>query len=270
VPHVYFGLTTSLAYFTCAEDDNTIILWRFVVGWSMKTLWVNPNFMHPTTRGVQIRTLEMLRHLHRRHEIHYVAIQNRARPEGPTGADEYCTRAYPFPHRIPDKSSPSFWGQLATGLFSELPVAIGRFNPPGMGAFLERLIRQEGFDCAVVDHLAASAYFPDLAHAILFEHNVETLIWRRRVNYANDPLRCWYLRLQAERMFEYERRVSRAAGHVVTVSANDADEMRRLFGVTRVSDILPASISSISGPRLRPCHAILISSSSAPWTGFPM
>ena len=203
----------------------------------MKTLWVNPNFMHPTTRGVQIRTLEMLRHLHRRHEIHYVAIQNPARPEGPTGADEYCTRAYPFPHRIPDKSSPSFWGQLATGLFSELPVAIGRFNPPGMGAFLERLIRQEGFDCAVVDHLAASAYFPDLAHAILFEHNVETLIWRRRVKHANDPLRCWYLRLQAERMFEYERRVSRAAGHVVTVSANDADEMRRLFGVTRVSDI---------------------------------
>src|SRR5262249_15997086 len=42
---------------------------------------------------------------------------------------------------------------------------------------------------------------------------------------------------QAERMFEYERRVSRASGHVVTVSANDADEMRRLFGVTRVSDI---------------------------------
>jgi glycosyltransferase involved in cell wall biosynthesis len=118
-----------------------------------------------------------------------------------------------------------------------VPVAVGRFNPPGMGAFLERLIRREGFDCAVVDHLAATAYFPDLPHAILFEHNVETLIWRRRVKHATDPLRRCYLRLQAERMFEYERRVSQASGHVVTVSANDADEMRRLFGVTRVSDI---------------------------------
>ena len=37
----------------------------------MKTLWVNTNFMHPTTKGGQIRTLEMLRHLHRWHEIHY-------------------------------------------------------------------------------------------------------------------------------------------------------------------------------------------------------
>ena len=35
----------------------------------MKTLWVNTNFMHPTTKGGQIRTLEMLRHLHQRHEI---------------------------------------------------------------------------------------------------------------------------------------------------------------------------------------------------------
>ena len=45
----------------------------------MKTLWVNSNFMHPTTKGGQIRTLEMLRHLHRWHEIHYVAIANPAK-----------------------------------------------------------------------------------------------------------------------------------------------------------------------------------------------
>jgi hypothetical protein len=47
----------------------------------MKTLWVNTNFMHPTTKGGQIRTLEMLRQLHRRHEIHYVAIEKAAEPE---------------------------------------------------------------------------------------------------------------------------------------------------------------------------------------------
>ena len=54
----------------------------------MKTLWVNSNFMHPTTKGGQIRTLEMLRHLHRWHEIHYVAIANPAQPEGPARAHE--------------------------------------------------------------------------------------------------------------------------------------------------------------------------------------
>jgi glycosyltransferase involved in cell wall biosynthesis len=203
----------------------------------MKTLWVNSNFMHPTTKGGQIRTLEMLRHLHRRHEIHYVAIEKSTEPEGPARASEYSFRAYPFRHHVRPKSSPLFWGELAKGLLSPVPVAVERFHPPGMREFLEGLIRKEGFDCAVVDHLAPTAYFPDLPHAVFFQHNVETVIWRRHVEHATDPLRRWYLGIQAARMFEYERRVSLEAGHIVAVSKTDADEMRRLFGVTRVTEI---------------------------------
>jgi polysaccharide biosynthesis protein PslH len=203
----------------------------------MKVLWVNSNFMHPTTKGGQIRTLEMLRHLHRWHEIHYVSIANPAQPEGPARAHEYSTRSYPFPYRIPQKTSPAFWVQLAAGLFSPTPLAVSRFNPPGMRVFLEDLIRKEAFECAVVDHLAPTSYFPDLPHAIFFQHNVETVIWRRHVEHASDRVRRWYFGLQAARMFEYERRVSLESGHIVAVSRTDADEMRRLFGVTRVSEI---------------------------------
>jgi polysaccharide biosynthesis protein PslH len=203
----------------------------------MKTLWVNSNFMHPTTKGGQIRTLEMLRHLHTRHEIHYVAIEKPAEPEGPKRACEYSFRAYPFQHRIRSKSSPLFWGELVKGLLSPVPVAVERFHPPGMREFLEDLIRKERFECAVVDHLAPTAYFPDLAHAVFFQHNVETVIWRRHVEHAPDPIRRWYLQMQASRMYEYERRVSREAGHIVAVSKTDADEMRKLFDVTRVSEV---------------------------------
>src|ERR1041384_386284 len=203
----------------------------------MKTLWVNTNLLHPTTKGGQIRTLEMLRRLHRRHEIHYVSIEDPDQPEGPARAHEYSSRCYPFRYRVPDKTSVAFWGELAAGLFSATPVAVSRFNPPGMRGFIEDLIRKEKFDCAVVDHLAPTAYFPDLPHAIFFQHNVETVIWRRHVEHATHPLQRWYFRLQAARMFEYEGRVSRAAGHIVAVSRTDADEMHRLFGVTRVSEI---------------------------------
>ena len=203
----------------------------------MKTLWVNSNFMHPTTKGGQIRTLEMLRHLHRWHEIHYVAIENPAQPEGPARAHEYSHKSYPFPYRVPSKTSPAFYAELVRGIFSGTPVAVERFHPPGMRAFLEELIRKERFDCAVVDHLAPTSYFPDLPHAIFFQHNVETVIWRRHVEHATDSLRRAYFKLQAERMYHYERRVSQAAGHIVAVSQTDADQMRRLFDVTRVTQI---------------------------------
>ena len=232
----------------------------------MKTLWVNTNFMHPTTKGGQIRTLEMLRHLHRRHEIHYVAIANPAFPEGPARAHEYSFKAYPFQHRIPDKTSPAFYLELARGLFSAVPVAVERFHPPGMRAFLEGLIRREKFECAVVDHLAPTAYFPDLAHAVFFQHNVETMIWRRHVEHAPDPLRRAYFQLQARRMYRYERRVSRDAGHIVAVSKTDAEQMRRLFEVTRVSEIpTGVNLEFFQPPAARPAGADLVFVGSMDW-----
>lgn len=203
----------------------------------MKILWVNTNFLHPTTKGGQIRTLEMLRWLNQWHEIHYVALEDPRSPEGPRRAGEYSAHAYPFRHAAPAKPSPAFYAELARGLFSAVPVAVSRFCPPGMRPFLADLIRKERFDRAVVDHLAPTSYFPDLGHALLFQHNVETVIWRRNVEHAATPLRKAYFRLQAARMFEYERRVSLAAGHIVAVSQADAGAMRSLFGVTRVTPI---------------------------------
>ena len=40
----------------------------------MKILWVKPDFLHPTSGGSQIRTLETLKRLHQRHEIHFAAL----------------------------------------------------------------------------------------------------------------------------------------------------------------------------------------------------
>lgn len=203
----------------------------------MKILWVNTNFLHPTTKGGQIRTLEMLRQLHRRHEIHYVAIEDPLHPEGPARAKEYCARAYAFQHRVRDKRSPRFLAELAMNLFDPMPLAIRRYHPPGMGAFLQRLIETERFDRAVVDFLNPASYFPRLERGILFQHNVETMIWRRRAQHASDPLRRWYFQLQASRMFRFERQACRTAARVAAVSEQDARTMRELFGVTRVNAI---------------------------------
>lgn len=203
----------------------------------MKILWVTTNFLHPTNKGGQIRTLEMLRCLHRHHEVHFAAMEDPAHPEGLARAPEYCTKAYSFRLRVLDKRSPAFALSLARGVFDPLPVAIRRFHSAEFGHFLEGLIARERFDRAVVDFLNPASYFPDLRRAVLFQHNVETMIWRRHAQHAADPLRRWYLRGQAERMFRFERDACRAAGHIAAVSEQDAATMREMFGVERVTAI---------------------------------
>jgi polysaccharide biosynthesis protein PslH len=49
-------------------------------GGAVKVLWVKTDFLHPTRRGGQIRTLEMLKQLHRRHQILYVALDDGTSP----------------------------------------------------------------------------------------------------------------------------------------------------------------------------------------------
>lgn len=203
----------------------------------MKVLWVNANFLHPTTKGGQIRTLEMLRRLHQRHEIHYAALEDPRHPEGVSKACEYSTKAYPFRLDVPARHSPRFYAQVMRGLIDPLPVAIRRFRSTEMEQALQDVARKEEFDCAVCDFLVSAGHFPALERAVLFEHNVETMIWRRHAETATDRARRTYFRMQAERMFNFEARACRQAAHVVAVSREDAATLQRLFGIHDVTPI---------------------------------
>jgi glycosyltransferase involved in cell wall biosynthesis len=200
----------------------------------MKILWVNPNFLHPTTKGGQIRTLEIVKRLHRRHEIHYAAFEDPAQPEGLRRAGEYATKVYPFRHHVPARTSPRFALQVASGLFSSLPVAVSRWVSPELRRFVGEQLRSGGFDRAVCDFLAPAPHFDDLSQAVLFQHNVETMIWRRHAETAAGMARRAYFRLQADRMFAFEKQSCLAAGSIIAVSAKDSDTMRDLFGASRV------------------------------------
>lgn len=203
----------------------------------MKILWVNPHFLHPTTKGGQIRTLEMLRHLNHWHEIHYVALENPAEPEGVARSSEYCRKAYPIPHRLPARGSVSFMLQAAGNLIDPLPLAITRYRSARLKSEVARLLSQEKFDRLVCDFLFAAPNIPALSQALLFQHNVETTIWDRHLENAHSAPGRVFFRLQRNRMASYEGKVCRDSAHVVAVSAKDADRFRTMFGTQRVSEV---------------------------------
>jgi glycosyltransferase involved in cell wall biosynthesis len=203
----------------------------------MKILWVKSDFLHPTTKGGHIRTLEMLRRLHTRHDVHYVALEDRTQPEGLARSGEYCSHAYPVPHDVPPRRSLRFLLQLVAGLWSRKPVSISRYESGAMRGVITKLLAQERFDCVVCDFLTPAVNFSSLHGVVLFQHNVESIIWERHANTASNPLARFYFRLQASRMLAWERYVCRQVQHIVAVSAADAQRMREMFDVTKVADV---------------------------------
>lgn len=208
----------------------------------MKLLWVKSDFLHPTTRGGQIRTLETLRCLHRRHEIHYLAFRAPGEQEGVKRSGEYCSRAYPIDFEAVSKTSWKFPAQLASGLFDPVPLAVSRYRSAAMRARIAEVMVQEHFDRVVCDFLVPAVNFPSLQGVVLFEHNVESMIWKRRVQHARNMLERMYLGAQTSRMLAFERRACLDCAGVIAVSEADAKSMRDLFGLARV-DFVPTGVN---------------------------
>jgi len=150
---------------------------------------------------------------------------------------EYCTKAYPIPHSAPDRSTSAFWLQLAAGLFSPLPLTVSRYRSDAMRSQIDALHREQRFDVIVCDFLRTAINMSDLSNCVLFQHNVEALIWKRHAEHAPSPLHRRYFDSQYERMARYEGQVCRTVKSIVAVSHADAQTMQSLYGVRQVAAV---------------------------------
>jgi polysaccharide biosynthesis protein PslH len=231
----------------------------------VKILWVKTDFLHPTTRGGQIRTLETVKRLHVRHEVHYVAYDNPDQPEGLQRAHEYCSHVYPLTLEVPLRRSLKFGGQLLANLFSPLPLSITRYRSPAMRDQIAKLTSTISFDSLVCDFLTPAPNFPEMSKVVLFQHNVETMIWRRHAEQSPDPMRKAYFQMQADRMFNCEREMSRAAARVIAVSPQDAVLMKKMFDIEAFSVPTGVDLDYFRRPDDAPHKADLVFVGSMDW-----
>jgi len=203
----------------------------------MKILWISTIFLHPPNRGGRIRTLNLLRQLNEWHEVHYLALQNPYEPQGFARSGEYSARSYSVAHMVPPRRSVLGVLQAAGNLVSPLPLAVSRYRVPGMKRRATQLLEAISFDHVVCDFLAAAPNVPRLEDAILFQHNVETIIWQRQHEQARGLIARIFFGMQARKMLAFEREVCRRARHIIAVSKTDAERMSSLFGVDRISHI---------------------------------
>jgi glycosyltransferase involved in cell wall biosynthesis len=203
----------------------------------MKILWICPFFLHPTDRGAQIRTLGTLKQLHKRHEIHFAALNNPHNLEGPQRSSEYSSRHVSVEHSAPSRKSIEIIPQLAVSIVNPVPLAVSRYYSVQLKREIDALIAAEHYDSIVCDFLASAPNVTDMRHCVLFQHNVETTIWQRHVEQTESILKKYFFQLQAAKMEVYERKICRRAQHVIAVSEIDASRMKQMFQIDTVTSV---------------------------------
>jgi len=204
----------------------------------MRLLWLKTDLLHPIDKGGKIRSYYMLRELKKLHHVTYLALDDgTAAPDAVERADEYCHDLIRIPHRTSEKLSLSFFSDLARNTWSPLPYAVQKYQSL---EFSRRLEKEHGkADVVVCDFLFPSVNIPDRLScpSVLFQHNVEALIWQRHVEVQrNRPARL-YFRSQWRRMKVFERTACQKFDVVVAVSAQDRTLMEYEYAAPLVREI---------------------------------
>jgi glycosyltransferase involved in cell wall biosynthesis len=232
----------------------------------MKILWVSPFFLHPTDRGGQIRTLGTLKELHKRHEIHFCALNPSGNTEGPNRAAEYSTRSFAIPHDPVPRTSPRILPQLLRAILSPLPLAVSRYRSVSLFQLISDRLAQEHYDSIVCDFLACAPNFKNMSQVVLFQHNVETTIWQRHAEQTASPLRRRFFAMQARKMAKYEGETCRRSRFVIAVSEIDAKRMRNDFSVSHVASVSTGvDVEGLAPPSACKSVGDLIFSGSMDW-----
>ena len=206
----------------------------------MRILWLKTELLHPVDKGGKIRTYQMLKELKKDHHITYLTLDDGSGdPDALEKSKEYSHETVTVPHTTSAKFSLRFYTELFGNLASRLPYAMQKYISPAMAKKIREVTERANFDVVVCDFLMPSVNVPDALRfpTVLFQHNVEAMIWQRHYEVATNPLKKAYLKSQWRKSREYEASTCRRFDMIAAVSPDDAESMRREYGIENVRSI---------------------------------
>ena len=125
------------------------------------------------------------------------------------------------------------------------PYAVSRFASGKVRDRLKSCLSEERPDVVVCDFLDAAVNFPEqpAVPSVLFQHNVESEIWRRHATNGAIGARKLIYRLEFSKMLRYEQRILTRFDHVIAVSEHDKKLMSAWVEPERVT-VVPTGVDT--------------------------
>lgn len=206
----------------------------------MHILWLKTELLHPVDKGGKIRTYNMLKELKRSHRITYLTLDDgTADVQARDLSSEYCHELVCIPHQRREKFTTGFYAELALNFASPLPYAIKKYESAGMRGEIAERARLENFDVLVCDFLAPAVNVPVGLNcaSVLFQHNVEAMIWKRHYEVQANSVKKAYLFWQWQKMRTFEAKTCPGFDSVVAVSREDRELMQQEYDLKAIYEV---------------------------------
>src|SRR5688500_4234809 len=158
----------------------------------MRILWVKMGGLWPSTTGGRVRSLQIVSALSRHHRVTLVTTHGPGDdPAGLAAQLPDCHQVVSIPYDVPKRGSSAFPLALARSWFSASPVDLFKWHLPELRTHVRQIVDKAAVDLCVSDFLFAAANVPfgGPVPVVLFEHNVEYLIWKRLSVLERNPIK---------------------------------------------------------------------------------
>ena len=189
----------------------------------MIILFLSTIVPYPPQNGHAQRTYNLIREAAKNHEVHLVAFaQKPSEMQSVKQMRDVCASAQAFPvkHKV---SKVNFAAGLFMNLFSGKPYECARYDNPDMREAIRTLTESVQFDILHCDTLVLAIYRNELPNVpmVMINHNVESILNRRRAEREEKLLARFYIGLQAKKLEKYEREICAESKGCVVVSEQD-------------------------------------------------
>jgi polysaccharide biosynthesis protein PslH len=210
----------------------------------VRILWVKANKLLPLHSGGDIRSYHLARFLASRHDLSFFSYYDGERDtdyerqleEQLPGAFCICTgksaskpaRVIDYVKRLPDAA----------------PYTVSRFTSAPVQKTLQSWFDQRKCHVVLCDFLDAAINFPAklTLPSVLFQHNVESEIWRRHAKCEVNPAKKLIYELELKKILAYERAAVQRFDHVIAVSEHDRNLMTSWVNPERVT-VVPTGVN---------------------------
>lgn len=218
----------------------------------LRILFHNCRLLHPLHGGDRIRTYNMLRELKKSHHVTYLCLRTPAdAPDAVEKAAEYCHEVIPIDHPVKNRRSLRFYAEVvANTFFGRYPFIGSKYVSPEAIRRIAKLTDPEQrppFDLLVCDYLAPMGNLLELPNrpnipTLLFQHNVESVIFARHAETASNAVKAAIYRRQWKMTRAFEQECADFVDAQVAVSESDANTFRNDFGMTNVLGAVPTGV----------------------------
>ncbi len=219
-------------------------------GRSKRILMLTQVLPYPADSGPKVKTLNVLKHLSRRHQIVLASFVRGDQSSDVQALESYCEQVVTVPirrHPISDIV------HLIRSLLTRQPFLMIRDDRKEMRRRIEQLDQTHSFDVVHVDQLNMAqyaAYVRQPAVRVLDAHNALWKLYRRLWQTLRPGARKWVLGREWKLLRSYEGAVCRSFDAVLAVSEEDREALEAAAGESLPIRIIPIAVDTEETARI--------------------